>query len=258
MTAQTPPEREALYLKELAARLHAVAGEELVGVYVGGSVALGAYDAGRSDLDVAAVVRFAAPRKLKNAIVDAIRHESLPCPARGLEFVLYRLGATCEPSTDAGFELNLNTGAGMDFRADLEPGENESHWFPIDRSILSQHGIALAGPPADEVFAEIPRPLLGPVVLQSLRWHVRTTGARDDAVLNACRALRFAIEGVWSSKPAAAAWVLERRDAPQIVRRALAARHGGERLDPDDVGRFLHDTLAEIERPPSGETGSQA
>jgi hypothetical protein len=106
MTAQTPPEREALYLKELAARLHAAAGEELVGVYVGGSVALDAYDIGRSDLDVAAVVRFAAPRKLKDAIVDAIRHESLPCPARGLEFVLYRLGATCEPPTDAGFELN--------------------------------------------------------------------------------------------------------------------------------------------------------
>jgi hypothetical protein len=185
MQAQAAEDREAGYLKELAARLAAVAGGELVGVYVGGSFALGAYDAGRSDLDVAAVIRSAAPRELKDAIVEVIRHESLPCPARGLEFVLYRLGVTCGPSTNADFELNLNTGADMGFRVDLEPGEIESHWFPIDRSILSQHGSALSGPPSGEVFAATPAHVLRPVVLESLRWHIRTAGADDDAVLNA-------------------------------------------------------------------------
>src|SRR5215211_567999 len=48
---------ERAYLKEIARRLSAILGEALVGVYAGGSYALGGYEPGRSDLDVAVVVR---------------------------------------------------------------------------------------------------------------------------------------------------------------------------------------------------------
>jgi hypothetical protein len=246
------PATEARYLEELAARLLDVAGDELVGVYAGGSWALGAYEPGRSDLDVSAVVRSAAPAELKAAIVAAIRHESLPCPARGLEFVLYRLGVAREPTPEAGFELNLNTGAGMDFRVDEQPGGIESFWFPIDRSILSQRGIALFGPPAHEAFADLPRRMLAPAILESLRWHIRVAATGDDAVLNACRALRFGVDGTWSSKSAAGAWALDREAIP-IVERALRVRSGGGRLDADDVLGFLEATAARIERELIGE-----
>src|SRR5204863_218912 len=66
-----------------------------------------------------------------------------------------------------------------------------------------------AGPPAREVFAEIPRSLLLPVVLESLRWHEGGEALGDDAVLNACRALRYARYDEWSSKPASGRWALE-------------------------------------------------
>jgi len=46
----------APYLDELAARTQRVLGERLVGVYAGGSLALGGYEPGRSDIDVAVVV----------------------------------------------------------------------------------------------------------------------------------------------------------------------------------------------------------
>ena len=72
----------------------------------------------------------------KQAIVEALRHESLPCPARGLEFVLYAEPVIRSATTEPGFELNLNSGARMSFRADYEPGE-ERHWFAIDRAILA-------------------------------------------------------------------------------------------------------------------------
>jgi len=209
------------YLRELVLRLRAVLGSDLVGVYVGGSYALGAYEPGRSDVDIAGVVRSRARRESKDAIVDAIRHESLRCPARGLEFVLYRLAIVKRPSTAAGFELNLNTGAGMAFRAEFAANGNEAHWFPIDRSVLRECGIALFGPPATNVFAPLPQRLLVPVVLESIRWHSLGPARGDDAVLNACRAWRYAIEGVWSSKPAAGAWALDHLEAPQLVAEAL-------------------------------------
>ena len=199
-------------------------------------------------MDVAAVVRSRPRRESKEAIVDAIRHESLRCPARGLEFVLYRLAIVQGLSTAAGFELNLNTGAGMAFRAEFVANGNEAHWFPIDRSVLRECGIALFGPPATDVFAPLPQRLLVPVVLESVRWHSigRTRG--DDAVLNACRAWRYASEGVWSSKPAAGVWALDHLEAPHLVAAALEARHGQVCLDPADVERFLQTVTVKIER----------
>jgi hypothetical protein len=204
-------------------------------VYAGGSYALGAYEEGRSDLDVAAVLRAPPSVRLKQDIVGALRHESLPCPARGLEFVLYTASAVRRPSADAAFELNLNTGAGMPFLADFEPDPAEAHWFPIDRSILAQHGVALLGPPASEVFAPTPRASLLPLLAESLRRQADAAERGDDVVLNACRTWMYTEEGVWSSKPAAGAWAAAR--AP-LAAEALHVRHGGN-LEPSDVKRFV-------------------
>ena len=113
-----------------------VLGDELLGVYAGGSYALGAYEPGRSDIDVNAVVTGPLARAAKQAIVERVRHEALPCPARGLELVVYPLATARSGAAAPGFELNLNTGAAMAFRVDEQPGEIEGFWFAIDRSIL--------------------------------------------------------------------------------------------------------------------------
>ena len=235
------------YLHELTTRLHAVRGLELVGVYAGGSYALGGYEPGRSDIDVAAVARLPASSKTKRAIVDAIRHETLPCPARGLEFVLYPLAAVKIARVDAAFDLNLNTGAGMPFRLDLTPVPGDDHWFAIDRSILGRQGIALAGPPAPQIFAPIPRDMLLPLVVQSLRWHERGEARADDAVLNACRALRFAVEDIWSTKAEAGRWALSRVDNKSLVRAALSGRDQMLRLDSAAVARFVAGVATDVE-----------
>ena len=209
-----------------------ILGGELVAVYAGGSYALGAYEHGRSDVDVTAVVAHPLSHAAKDAVVAALRHESLPCPARGLELVVYPL-ATARAGTGApGFELNLNTGAHKDFRADHEPGDIEGFWFAIDRSILRAHGVALSGPPAADLFAPIPRATLLELVQESIRWHRDSdVPLGSDTVLNTCRALRFASEGTWSSKREAGAWAAQE----PIVAAALA----GEPLDRGAVERFL-------------------
>lgn len=226
------------YHQELAARLRTVLGDELIGVYAGGSFVLGGFDRYLSDLDVAAASATRVNQKTKQAIVEALRHESLPCPARGLEFVLYAKPVLRTATTDPGFELNLNTGPRMTFRVDYEPGA-ERHWFAIDRSIVAGHGKALYGPPARELFAPIPRGLLFEVVAESIRWYRYAQVAGSDAVLNACRALRFAAEGVWSSKLAAGTWALERDHEPRLVALALRARQTEQTLNRADVLRLL-------------------
>src|SRR5205823_484801 len=145
------------YLSELVSRLHGALGDELLGVYAGGSLALGDYRPGRSDVDVAVVVRERATAARRAAVIDAVRHESLPCPAGVLELVVYRREVAGTPSPDPGFDLNLNTGDGIPLRVDEDAGLVGAHWFAIDRDVLARHGRALYGPPPDEVFAPIPR-----------------------------------------------------------------------------------------------------
>ena len=241
---------ESIYLVRVRNRLRDVLGEGLIGLYAGGSWALGDYVPHRSDLDLAAVVRASLSRGPAQALVAALRHEALPCPARCLELVVYRLDAARSGSAASDFELNLNTGADLPLSVQLrgDPGV-ASHWFAIDRSVLSQAGIALVGAPAGEVFDPIPHTDLIPVLIESLEWHRDHATESSDAVLNACRALRFAVAGRWSSKPAAGRWAVELDLAPaDLVSRAITARTGGSALDPAEVADFLSAAEARLRR----------
>jgi hypothetical protein len=66
-------------------------------------------------------------------------------------------------------------------------------------------------------------------------------------VLNACRALRFAQEGVWSSKPQAGRWAIEHGLAePEPLRDALAAWRGERSLDRDAADAVLDDLETQL------------
>ncbi len=234
------PSETDTYLEQVVERLGSVLGEELVGVYAGGSFALGGYTPPRSDLDVSAIVR--SPLSVEQAaeIADALRHESLPCPARGLELVVYRERAVREPTTKTAYELDLNSGRTLPFRFSTDPNEPPRHWYVIDRAILREHGRTLCGPSAHDVFGAFERETLLTMLSESVGWHAGSPEARlDDAVLNGCRALRYADEGVWSSKPAAAEWALGRVPDPDLVAQALSARHTDAQLSRERVDAFL-------------------
>ena len=221
-------EAERAYLAELAEKLQGILGAGLVGVYAGGSWALGGYEPPDSDLDVAVVIPEPLSDEATDGLVGALRHEAFPCPARGLELVVYTWESAASGTTDPGFELNLNTGARLTFRADREPQPGERHWFAVDRSFLAAHGIALLGPPAAEVFAPIATDNLRPVLADVLLWYEREAPESDDAILNAGRALRFAREGVWLPKPALRAWAAEQRGTnEEILARAIAELEAG-------------------------------
>jgi hypothetical protein len=218
------PAAEEEYLGALDGRLAEALGAEMVGVYAGGSWALDDYLPGRSDLDVAVVVIDSLTDAAADRIVARASHEALSCPARGLELVVYTSAAAGSGAAEPGFELNFNTGAVMETRIDRDPEVEDAHWFAIDRAILAQAGIALRGPPAPEVFRSPPREALLQLLRDSIRWQEGQVDHSADAILNACRAVRFARTGQWTSKTAAGEWALEGLGGIEVVKAALAAR----------------------------------
>jgi hypothetical protein len=258
-------EPEVSYLQSACSRLHELLSDDLVGVYAGGSYALGDYRREASDLDLAAVVSAPLSDERRQGLVARLRHESLPCPARGLELVVYRRETALSGSVAADFELNLNSGSRMPVRVESRAAPGETHWFAIDRSILAQAGIALLGPPAGEAFAPITPRALAPILVDSIRWHRAHPEHGADAVLNACRSIRFAAEDRWSSKTAAGRWAVRRGLAPSaLVDRACAARQPrppkpsadpAPAPEPEEVERFL--TSAEGRLRADGPAGSR-
>ena len=117
----TIPEEVTRYLHAVTARVRDVCGDRVVGVYTTGSLALGGYRPGRSDIDVMAVVAGSPALEVRRQLAAELDHRLLTCPAAGLEFVLYPLGTVSRPTPDAGYLLNLNTGPRVAARDEFRP-----------------------------------------------------------------------------------------------------------------------------------------
>lgn len=212
------------YLAELTRRIAAALGEELVGVYLMGSAAMGADVPGVSDLDVWALVGGPVPTEAKEALAARVDHAALPCPARGLELVVARFGGGAEPIV----ELNLDDGPRMARRVALGAAGEPRHWFVLDAAIGREHGRALAGPPPAEAFPPVPRSLQLVAIAESLDWYAEHEPDNRKAILTAARGLRYVLEGRWTSKEDAARWAAARRsDWAAEIADALAGRRGG-------------------------------
>jgi hypothetical protein len=225
------------YLDELARRLDALLGERLVAAWQVGSGALGDFDQLRSDLDVQALTATPLSRGELETLAAALTE--VPCPVRGLEFVLY-----ADPPR---FQLNLNTGPGMTHHEGYDPDAEERFWFVLDCAIArAGNAVPLAGPHPRTVLPEQPREVLVAAHRESLAWWREHDAAQ--AVLAACRAWAWATEGRFLSKGEAASWASGRVEDAAPIAKALAHRVDAAAPGPDpaEVDAVVDRVLAAI------------
>ncbi|WP_431676692.1 aminoglycoside adenylyltransferase domain-containing protein [Kitasatospora sp. KL5] len=234
------------YLEELVRRTHAACGDFLVSVLAVGSVALGDYRHGRSDVDVMVVVEPSLPGAALHELTGELAHPRLPCPAAGLELVVYGTDAVSRPSGTAGYLLDLNTGPQLPGRASFDPAQSPAFWYVIDRAVAHRAGLVLYGSPAERVVAAPDRTEVLAAVAASVREHTEGEGhLADNRVLNGCRSVVYCRTGRWTAKRAAAREIAatEQRFGPLVA----AALHSFERprtaaaaLPAAEVRAFLH------------------
>jgi predicted nucleotidyltransferase len=186
-------ERTAL---DAAADVGAAIGEEAIGVYVLGSVALGAFQPGSSDLDMIAVFDELSHDEADRLAARVLEVEV--APARQLELVVYGAGTIV---------LNLNTDPLL---VEHAPKDDEWFWFVLDRAIGETRAIPLHGPPLAEVLAPVARDDVLSALAASLDWHERHEPTSRNTVLNAARSLHWLETGEWVAKPKAARALLVR------------------------------------------------
>lgn len=234
------PDEVAVFGRELARRLDELLEGGLVGAYFVGSVALGGYVAGESDVDIVGVSEHPVPAPAKPLIANAVLESATGCPSRGLEFTLYRRGVAGDLPEGADFEVNANGGPRMPRSVHLVPEAQPSFWYVIDRAIAHRVGVAIVGPPANRVFCDVGRQALLAAMRESMRWHRKHEGATLYSVLNGCRAWRFAEEDALGSKLDGAAWARPRWAHPELIDSAVALRLGrSAKLEAPRVDEFL-------------------
>jgi streptomycin 3"-adenylyltransferase len=223
----------ARYLEALTAEATAVLGRRLVGVYPHGSLLLGGYVPTRSDIDVLVVVEDRLTPEDQADLAARLSEEALPCPAVGLELSVVLRSVAAAPTARPAFELHVTT-------APADRKVVDGHGHPGDLDLVLHFAIchALGYPP----FAEVPPPLVLAQVADELGWATEHNPS-EYAVLNACRAWRYAVDGALVSKVDGGRWAEGRLSGSELtlVRDAIALQSGEQvtALDPDVVRTFV-------------------
>lgn len=243
--------RTERYAADVGAALAEVLGPDLIGAYLHGSAVLGGFDARRSDVDVLAVSRAAMTAAQQAAAASALSEERLPGPARGLELSVVTLAAAQHPVARPAFELHLTTGP-QDGKVIDGHGHGGDPDLVLHFAVCRAAGRLLGpGRPADQVLAPVPAGLVRAQLAAELSWAAEQSPG-EYAVLNACRAWRFAADGVLVSKVDGGEWALSRVARPdqELVVTALARQRcqPAPEVDAASARRFVGEVLAVLRR----------
>jgi predicted nucleotidyltransferase len=228
--------------------LHEVDG--LLGVYLHGSLAMGSFFRPKSDLDLLVVVRTSLEAGRRPELAQALLRLFDDRPIVGgleVSVVLRRSVAVFEHP--APYELHFSEAWADEVRAGGCGPSGTDPDLAAHCAVLRSRGIALAGPPPQTVFGEVPRDAYLDAILDDLRWilDVGIVTSPYYGVLNICRCAQVLLGDAElpPSKDEAAVWALAQlpeqhagtiADALACYRSAAAVpadqrRHHGHRWD---------------------------
>jgi predicted nucleotidyltransferase len=231
------PKEAREQLAALTSELRSVLADDLVGVYLHGSLVLGCFNPHRSDIDVIAVTHFPTTQAQKAELGSAMLRWSGPkerprLPPYPLELSLLT-EAQLEPwRYPTPFDFHYGESQRQRFATgEFGPLWREDHDLAAHVTVVLAEGISLAGPPVEDVFPEVPWPDYADSLLRDLAWsRERRLGLYG--ILNACRVWATITERRLFSKLTGAVWALER--APEGFRAQIARALAVYRSESED------------------------
>lgn len=235
------------YLDRVVSTLREHLGAELVGVYLHGSLAMGAFTPGQSDIDLLAVCAAPLPLERRASLGPALA--AIPRPPSGgdLELSLVTEVSARTPSAAPWFEVHVSTHEEPSVVDGADrPGDED---LVIHFAMARERGQALIGPEPADVFTAPDRVTLIRAFLSDMAWasehgaagweghYLPEFAAVTYRVLNAARSWRYLETGDLGSKVEGGAW-LERRipdpDVHALLEAAMTFQQGNVPDLPDE------------------------
>ncbi len=234
-----------------------VFGDNLTGVYLHGSLAMGCFQPEKSDIDLLLVAEQEPSDAEKLAFMKQVVAINTEAPAKGLELSLVTRGAVRPFLYPTPFVLHFSPMHLDWFHRDpmgyVQHMKGDDPDLAAHCVILRKYGVTLYGQPIGEVFGDVPKA----AYLDSIRQDV--SGAEEDILrdpmyitLNLCRVLAFARDEQVLSKRDGGLWGLANlpEEHHNLIRQALACYRSDQLMtaDPEDALAFARAVLAEISR----------
>lgn len=266
-TWATCPEAVRTQVQNFTNALAHILNENLIGIYLHGSLALGGFNPQRSDIDLLIVVRTSLTPDTKREIARLVlRTSRKPHP---LELSILREGDLHPWKYPTTFDFHFGEDGRATLQQDMDAGgyQNWTETHPGDPDLaghitITHHcGICLVGKPIADVFPPVPRADYLASVLNDVLDapdYIHTNPVYW--ILNPCRVYWYLLEGRICSKEEAGAWAVDFLPEPyrEVVRKALQT-YRGALIDPtfhmDELRQYATFITGKIKDIHSSEAG---
>ena len=226
-----------------------VLGDYFTGMYLYGSLALGGFDPGRSDIDPLIVTREELPDDVISELEVMYKH----LYASELEWVKKMTGL-CIPLEDLRIFRENGPKNQMFNRDEFIVDRPDNDWI-FHRHVLYKCGIVIEGPPLRDIIEPIPQEQLKEIAFMFLRDWVLLTyddtrfqgeGHQAYFLLTVCRSLYTFKNGDIATKRESAKWVLENVDSKwtDLIRQAMEWHYGDPAGDIPQTQKFMRYIMA--------------
>ncbi len=233
-------------------------GEDLLGAYLHGSLALGGFTWEKSDVDLLFVAARVPEMPKRAAFLRAVLALDGEAPPKGIELSAVTRAAAENPVFPPPYFLHYSPAHRETYRADLlgtlgtlcgEDPDLSAH-FAVTRA----RGVALFGPPPAEMFGEVSRADYLRSVWSDIQ-SAETDILRDPVyvILNLCRTAAYLEDGAIRSKAEGGAWGSARLPTwGPLLAAARAAYRSEEPFPADrfDLPAFAAEMLQKIRSSP--------
>jgi len=245
-------------IDEFVAMTQKIIGEQLTGIYLHGSMAMGCFHAEKSDIDILIVVNDSVTAQQKTDFMRQVVKLNEQAPAKGLEVSIVK-HCYCRPFVyPTPFELHFSPAHLQWFHEN--PDDYIQKMNGVDKdlaahfTIINNYGIVLSGEAIADVFDTVPKK----DYMDSIWFDIEN--AEEDIlkdpvyiILNLCRVMAFAKDGLCLSKAKGGEWGLAHLSEKYhaLIRQALDCYQSNQNMQPDKftAEEFAREILAECNRP---------
>ncbi len=221
--------------------------DQLAGIYLHGSAAMGCFNPAKSDVGLIVVVKDSVPEPVKRAYMDMVTELNGRGPAKGIEMSVVRQDV-CNPFVyPTPFELHFSAAHlawyrkdPEDYIAKMKGGDKD---LAAHFTVIRRRGKCLYGAPVREIFAEVPAPDYADSIWNDIADAENEIAANPMyLVLNLARVLAYCRDGLVLSKKEGGEWALKALPETyhSLIRDALREYAGEAEVsyDPVSAGNY--------------------
>lgn len=215
-------------LNDFISQSQTILGDNLTGIYLHGSAAMGCFNSRKSDIDLLVVIKDAMSKEIKLQYMDMVVALNEIAPEKGIEMSIVK-EAVCKPFVyPTPFELHFSIAHLNWYKSNPEDYVERMKGTDKDLAahftIIYHRGKTLYGKERQEVFAKVS----SEAYMDSIWFDI--AGAENEIIentvyitLNLCRVLAYKREGLILSKQEGGEWAVKSLEKPEYKALAVAA-----------------------------------